>query len=322
MAPTIFLGAAVSSQELRLAEAAIPAVLTALAVGALCWVVLDLVSRPAAERGREGGFEAPRRAALRAKSAVYRLTEPLIDELVALRSHRDAKLLERIRRDLLTSAWPAPWTPAEFLASKRVEAGLVGLGGIMLGLLGFGDPRIAAVAGVAAAWLYYSASIKDLSERATRRTRAIKKRLPFAIDLMALMMEAGASFQESMAVVVHDDRGSPLADEFGTVLQEIEMGKTRREALESLKARLPDDDISEIVGAVVKGEELGTPLSEILRVQAQQILMKRSQRIEAASAEAQVKIVFPGIIIMLACMLVVVAPFVLAFLVSSGASAR
>ena len=66
-----------------------------------------------------------------------------------------------------------------------------------------------------------------------------------------------------------------------------------------------------MVFAINKGEELGTPLSAILRDQAEQMRLKRSQRGEKAAAEAQVNIVFPGMVVMIACLLVVIAPIVL-----------
>ena len=63
--------------------------------------------------------------------------------------------------------------------------------------------------------------------------------------------------------------------------------------------------------AINKGEELGTPLSAILREQAEQMRLKRSQRGEKAAAEAEVNIVFPGMVLMIACLLIVIAPIIL-----------
>src|SRR5262249_12942364 len=146
---------------------------------------------------------------------------------------------------------------------------------------------------------------------AVRRRKRVLERLPFALDLMALMMEAGGNFPECLAAAVQENANHPLGEEFGEVLREINLGRTRKEALEGLKERLRDDDVSELVFALVKGDELGTPLAQTLRTQATQMLLKRSQTVEKEAAEAQVMIVFPGMVIMVACLLIIIAPFLL-----------
>ena len=151
-----------------------------------------------------------------------------------------------------------------------------------------------------------------MRDRARNGCRAIRIRLPFAVDLIALTMEAGGGFQECLAngrrsktATIRSPRNSPKC-----------CGKFRsagrgNEALQALQERLQDEDINELVFAINKGEELGTPLSAILRDQAEQMRLKRSQRGEKAAAEAQVNIVFPGMVVMIACLLVVIAPIVL-----------
>jgi tight adherence protein C len=153
---------------------------------------------------------------------------------------------------------------------------------------------------------------KTIRDRAKRRLTRIRNRLPFAVDLIALTMEAGGGFQECLATAVAENgKDHPLTDEFAEVLRQISLGRPRNEALQALDERLHDDDVSEMVFAINKGEELGTPLSAILREQAEQMRLKRSQRGEKAAAEAQVNIVFPGMVVMIACLLVVIAPIVL-----------
>jgi pilus assembly protein TadC len=130
--------------------------------------------------------------------------------------------------------------------------------------------------------------------------------------LIALTMEAGGGFQECLQTAVNENGSShPLTEELTEVLRQISLGRPRQEALKALQERLQDDDINEMVFAINKGEELGTPLSAILRDQAEQMRLKRSQRGEKAAAEAQVNIVFPGMVVMIACLLVVIAPIVL-----------
>jgi tight adherence protein C len=197
------------------------------------------------------------------------------------------------------------------MAVAQVEGGLAGLAAGLLVMVTSGS----LVAGVAlGTGLGLLTSFLKRSEVATRRRerlRTIRRRLPFAVDLLALLMEAGTSFQEALTAVVSEMEGTALGEELATVLRDIGLGRTRKDALDAFQDRLRDGEISEIVFAVNKAEELGTPLSQILKTQAQQLRLKRSQWVEKAAAEAQVKIVFPGMVTMVACLLIVLAPFVL-----------
>ena len=89
------------------------------------------------------------------------------------------------------------------------------------------------------------------------------------------------------------------------------MGRSRHHALDHMSKRLRDQDIDELVFAINTGEEMGTPLSDILRLQADTLRLKRAQWQEAAAGRAQVQIVFPGMLLMLTCLAIVLAPFLL-----------
>jgi tight adherence protein C len=308
MPDAIALPIASAADSLPLAAASAAA---GAAVAALAALALRVMFDPRVDPAGASTFERDRRAKLRAGSSGYRLLEPLVDALAPWsRSQRTAAL----GHDLALSVDPLPWEPAEYVALKTLEAILAGLAGAAFGFLLFGDPIGAALAGLAAAWGYRALMIHAVADKARRRLNAFKRRLPYAVDLLALLMESGAGFQEALAVVVRENRGSPLGEEFATVIREVSLGKTRREALESLRRRLEDDEVYELIFAITKGEELGTPLSYVLRAQAGRMLLKHSQWIEKKSAEAQVMIVFPGMIIMVACMLIITAPFLLSAL--------
>jgi tight adherence protein C len=167
------------------------------------------------------------------------------------------------------------------------------------------------VLGLAVAVLYAILTPKAVRDRAKKRLGRIRIRLPFAVDLISLTMEAGGGFQECLQTAVVENGEHPLTDELAEVLRQISLGRPRNEALRALQDRLQDEDINEMVFAINKGEELGTPLSAILRDQAEQMRLKRSQRGEKAAAEAEVNIVFPGMVLMIACLLIVIAPIVL-----------
>jgi tight adherence protein C len=139
----------------------------------------------------------------------------------------------------------------------------------------------------------------------------IKRRFSAAIDLMSLMMEVGASFPQALETVNRESQGHALGEELERIVKDIELGRPRKSALEDFAHRVADDDVSELVFAVVEGEELGTPMASILQSQAEQMRKKRSQWAEKAAEESQVALVFPAMIIMVACLITVAAPFVL-----------
>jgi tight adherence protein C len=140
--------------------------------------------------------------------------------------------------------------------------------------------------------------------------------MPFLLDLLTLLMQAGATFLQALKQGVTEFEGHPVAVEFGRVLTDMNVGKTRAEAFENMRNRLKDDEIGGIVGAIVQGESLGTPMADVFRTQADVLRLKRSQRAEAIAGEAGVNMLLPGILIMAACVLVILGPFVLGNLAS------
>ncbi len=257
-----------------------------------------------------GSFERLRREAVRRGNGMYRFFEPLVHELAGRHRQEGNKTMDRLQRHLSVATEPLPWDAAEFVATKRIEGVLFGtLLYLTIALLG--KPNVAIMLGLVVAFGFSWLFVRTINDRAKARMHRLRIRLPFCVDLIALMMEAGASFQESLQTVVAENRDHPVGQEFGEVLRQIALGRTRSEALTTLQTRLNDDDISELVFAINKGEEMGTPLSTILRDQADQMREKRSQWGEKAAAEAEIQLVFPGMVVMVACLLVILGPILL-----------
>jgi tight adherence protein C len=280
------------------------------AIGGIAFVLVDLVVRQRSFDPRLGRFEVDRRNAIREKSTTYRLFEPWVDDWVPwFERNYDETKLEPVKKHLAASGSELPWVPVEFLAIRRIEA-------IFSAALAYFFFWV--LLGLSTAFLtvpivffgFEFLSRRLLRSNAIRRQIQIKRRFAAAIDLMALMMEVGAGFQESLNVAVEESKGSPLGAELSLVKRDMTMGK-REDALRNFVTRTQDEDIAEVVFAIIEGEELGTPLAKILRIQAEQMRQKRSQWAEKASAEAEVTLVFPAMLIMIACLLLVVAPFIL-----------
>ncbi len=286
----------------------LPSLLMGAAVAGIVFVLLEIIFRPRTIDPLLGRFEEDRRGRLRQASSTYRLFEPWVDQF-AVGFARMETGLSTIQQHLLAAGVTVPWTPAEFLAAKRIEA----LGAVCIGLLlgwFWGGATNSLMGGAMAFFIYEFMAKRLLKSTAIRRQITLKRRFAAAVDLMALMMEVGAGFQESLTVAAEEARGNPLGDELAIVRRDLTMGK-REDALRNFARRTQDDDIEEVVMSVIEGEALGTPLAKIFRVQAEQMRQKRTQWAEKSSAEAEVALVFPAMLIMVACLILVAAPFLL-----------
>ncbi len=292
---------------LNLHDVAMPAasILAGCSVGLIALITSRVIL---SKRPTHDSFEESRRRELRAASDTYRNFEPLVDELTVFFPPNYAS--DQLAHHLKLGVDSPPWRPTEFMASKMLEGVLVGVA-IFACIAPFGFPLLALGLGAGTGLMYPMLARKSIITNAKIRLRRLKLRLPFAVDQVSLMMEAGAGFEDSLRTVVADNSDHPLSAEFSEVIRQMSLGRPRSQALSGFRDRMADDDISEIVFAIVKGEELGTPLSSILREQATQMRLKRSQWGEKAASEAEVQMVFPGMITMVACLLVIVSPILL-----------
>ena len=144
-----------------------------------------------------------------------------------------------------------------------------------------------------------------LKAKAKERRKAIENSLPDVLDLLTVSVEAGLGFDAALLKVVEKQKGV-LAEEFLRVLQEIKMGRPRREALRDLSRRNQVEDLSNVVASLVQADQLGIAVGGVLRNQAVQIRQKHRQRAEEKAQKAPVKMmiplvffVFPGIFIII-----------------------
>lgn len=149
-----------------------------------------------------------------------------------------------------------------------------------------------------------------LRERALSRLREISKRLPYTIDLIAMAMDAGATFYEAASAVVRDEPDDPLNEEFGMVVREIDFGRSRQDALTHMGERINVDGLDGILSAVLQAEQLGTPLADVLKLQANLLRMRRSMKAERRAGEASVKMLVPSMLILMAVVIVIFAPII------------
>jgi len=154
-----------------------------------------------------------------------------------------------------------------------------------------------------------------LNDRISWRHKMIQRALPYALDLLTLGVEAGLDFTQSLQRIIKKLGDTPLAEEFQQTLQEITVGKTRSEAMRDMATRVNLQDMTSFISSLIQAEELGASLGPILRIQSEQMRVKRSQRAEEMAMKAPVKIIFPLVIFIFpATFLVILGPLFIKYL--------
>ncbi len=145
-----------------------------------------------------------------------------------------------------------------------------------------------------------------LKDRVERRKITIQRNLPDMLDLLTLSVEAGLDFAASIGKIVEKSKPNPLNEELFLLLQETQMGTSRREALRHTAKRIALPDFSSFAATLIQAEELGASIGPILRDQSEEMRGKRSQRAERLAHEAPLKLliplllfIFPAVFIML-----------------------
>lgn len=144
-----------------------------------------------------------------------------------------------------------------------------------------------------------------LSQRVGQRQSTIIKSLPDAFDLITTCVEAGLGLDAALARVADKVEG-PFADELSRALREIGLGKMRRDALRELGARTGVTDLITFVNAVIQAEQMGSSVGAVLRVQAEQLRMRRRQRAEEQAYKAPVKMIFPLVLFIFPTLFIVI----------------
>ena len=140
--------------------------------------------------------------------------------------------------------------------------------------------------------------------------------MPDALDLLTISVEAGLGFDAAMAKV-HEKWINELALEFGRVIQEIRLGKLRRDALRDMSDRLGVSEMSSFVAAVIQSEQLGVSMAKVLRIQSDQMRVRRRQMAEEEAHKAPIKMVFPiALLIFPSIMIILLGPAAMLLLTS------
>jgi tight adherence protein C len=211
----------------------------------------------------------------------------------------------RLRHKLELAGSPVRWDVERVLAFKvlGLTAGTV-IGIAVPLLLGAGFAVTMGIAIVLAPLGYFVPDI-TLYQVAYNRNERVRRDLPDSMDLLSISVEAGLPFDSALSQVARNTKG-PLADELFRVLQEMQIGLSRIDALRALAERTNVAELRGFVTAMVQADQFGIPIANVLRVQSKDMRIKRSQRAEEQAQKVPVKILFPLIFCILPALFIVV----------------
>jgi tight adherence protein C len=214
-----------------------------------------------------------------------------------------------IQRQLDYAGNPPTWPVSRVNEAQGIAAFALAFIGLLLGSAG---GLAGALTGLALGGLAgLGAPLLVVYDLANRRQDKLRRDLPDALDLLTLSVEAGQGFDAALALISGRMTG-PLSREIARALHETQMGMRRNDAIRGMGARTSVAELRSFCTAVVQASELGIPIANVLREQAQEMRLKRRQRADEQARKIPVKIVIPLVMLLLpAIFIVVLGPAVL-----------
>ena len=247
------------------------------------------------------------RAAMLQKTASERVVYPFVGRM-ADRARRlsPRSSVEALQRRLDVAGKADSWSVDQAFAAKLLAGGFVGLLALLT-VVSSPDILVLLVGALLTVGAFWFPDFY-LHNRGVERQRVIGLELPDTLDQMTISVEAGLGLEAAMARIARQGDG-PIAEEFARTLQDIQLGRSRRAALEGLLDRTNVKDLRHFVLALTQADKLGVPLATTLRAQAGDMRVKRKLRAEEQAAKLPVKLVFPLIFcIMPSLFVVIMAP--------------
>jgi tight adherence protein C len=240
-------------------------------------------------------------------SALTRLIFPFTGKVVSsITRHTPLDLYRRVNR-LIELAGNPPALTAERIVAFKIVFGIVG---VVVGILvapllpftGFLVPVMTVGVFALAGYTFPSAG---LASRASKRQKEIRKALPDTMDLLTISVEAGLGFDAALAQVVKNVPG-PLSEEIARMLQEMQIGVTRAEALRHLNDRTDVPELDGFVLSMIQADKYGVGVAKVLRAQSTELRQKRRQRAEEVAQKVPLKLLFPMIFMVLPALFIVI----------------
>lgn len=234
---------------------------------------------------------------------------------------------EQIERKLVAAGYEGLLNAQEFLALRFLMPLVAGPAIILiLGLLFHAMPGKVGVSmmhrlplfSVMMILLLFVQPASWLKRSLFTRHLSIQRALPYVLDLLTLSVEAGLDFMTAIKRILDYRAMDPLGEELLRMFREVQIGKTRRDALKNMATRVMHPDLNGVIHALVQADELGVSIGSILRIQADQMRQKRFMRAEKLAQEAPVKMLFPLIFFIFPAVFIVLLGPVLLEISKSG----
>jgi tight adherence protein C len=240
------------------------------------------------------------------RSALERLVLPFAGKVISsITRLTPLDLYGRVNRLIVLAGNPPAFT-AERIVAFKIVFGIAGLVvGLMLAqLLPFtGFLKVGVVALLTLTG--YTIPSAAIAARASKRQKEIRKALSDTMDLLTISVEAGLGFDAALGQVVRNVPG-PLSDEISRMLQEMQIGVSRTEALRHLTERTEVPELDGFVLSMIQADKYGVGVAKVLRSQSQELRQKRRQRAEETAQKVPLKLLFPTIFMLLPALFIVI----------------
>ncbi|GCD88940.1 type II secretion system F family protein [Nocardioides sp. LS1] len=235
-----------------------------------------------------------------------RVVAPLGEKLVGIgRKLVRAGTAERIQRRLDIAGNPVGWDVSRIIGLKvAAMAGLGGFGLFYSVTSGAAPLKLLVVTAGAAGCGYVLPNVL-LYNAGQKREALMRRALPDALDLLTISVEAGLGFDAALMQVARNTKG-PLAQEFSRLLQEMQIGVGRSDAMRAMAERSTIAELKTFCMAMVQADSLGIPVAKVLRVQSKEMRVKRRQRAEEKAQQVPVKIMVPLVLFILPSLFTVI----------------
>jgi tight adherence protein C len=211
---------------------------------------------------------------------------------------------EKLRKKIAEAGNPSGIGPVEFVGMRLLLALGLGVGSFFLfGLAGSGVMRLLVPLSLTVFGFLMPKIWLDRKAKARRKD--LIRSLPDAIDLLAISVESGLGFDQAMLRVA-EKWDNTISREFGRLLSEMRIGKSKREGLREMADRCGVDDLNTFVSAVIQADQLGVAITQVLRVQSEALRVRRRQRAEELAQKAPIKMLFPMIFLIFPALYVVI----------------
>ena len=216
------------------------------------------------------------------------------------------KAIQDTARRLELAGNPWPIDAATFLAIRFILA--VVLGGFLVAVVLISPPsnpsdNFLYIGGATFAGFFLPHLM--LTSRITRRQKEIRKAMPDALDLLTICVEAGLGFDAALSKV-SEKWENELSLAFTRAIREIQLGKVRREALKDMSDRLGIPEMTSFVAAIIQSEQLGVSMAKVLRIQSDQMRVKRRQHAEEEAHKAPIKMIIPMALLIFPSILIII----------------